>query len=460
MKNTPIIKFGLLVMMAVFLTACAAEPANDLQSAGYLSAMQAGVASEMSGRVVEINVEEGQQVKAGDPLFSVDSEFLIAQRDQASAAVKQTEAAFEAAEKQAVSARAQYELALQAARANDIQARTSAWTEEMEEDYRPAWYFQKAELINAAQAQAQTTEKAWQEAQAALERELESASVDEFIAAEESLAQAQLALSGAQDVLDQAKITLFGMSSNGEPANGNEDDLSDSEKALLDAAEDNLASAESEFEAALLEYDRMLTSSAAEDVIQARARVAVARSDYDSAQDALMMLQTGEDSLQVTAAKAGLQAAESLVLQAQAGMEQAQQALKLAELQLERAVTLAPMDGVVMSRNLEVGELAAAGGIVMEIARLEKLELIVYLSEDLYGRVGLGDSVVLTVDSYPGQKFVGQIIQIADEAEFTPRNVQTEAGRKSTVYAVRILVENPDLLLKPGMPADAQFTMR
>lgn len=460
MKNTPLKKILLLGLMAILLTACAAETTNNLEAAGTLSALDARIASEMSGKVVEVNVVEGQSVLAGDPLFSVDPEFLIAQRDQASAAVAQAEAALAAAEKQAASAQLQYQLALQAARANDIQARNSAWAEEVEEDFRPAWYYQKAEMISAARLRADSAEKVWLNAQSALERELEKASADEFIAAEERLAQAQMAYTSAQKVLDQAKITLFGMASNGEPANGDEDDLNDSDKALLDAAEDKMALAKSEFDSALLEYDRMLTTSSANDVIRARARVAVARSDYDGALDALMFYQTGEESLQVSAARAGVEAAASMAEQAKAGLDQAYQALKLAELQLERAITVAPLDGTVMSRNLEVGELIAAGGIVMEIARLEQLELIVYLPEDMYGRVSLGDSVNLTVDSYPGQKFVGQIVNIANQAEFTPRNVQTEEGRKSTVYAVKILVDNPDQQLKPGMPANAVFTLR
>jgi len=460
MKNTPMKRIGLLVLLSIMLTACSAEPTDELKANGTLSAKEAGIASEMSGRVVEVNVEEGQQVTAGQALFSVDPKFLVAQRDQASAAVMQVEAAFAAAEKQAASARLQYELALQGARAGDIQARTSAWAEEVEEDFRPAWYYQKTEMIAAAQTRADSAGKTWNDTQASLERELEKASADEFITAEERLAQAQLAFNDAQKVLDQAKITLFGAASNGEPLNGDEDDLNDSEKALFNAAEDKLAAAESEFKSALLGYERMLTSSTAEGVVQARARVAVARSDYDAALDALMMLQTGEESIQVSAARAAFQTAESMVAQAEAGVTQAQQALKLAELQLERAVTVSPMDGVVMNRNLEIGELAAAGGIVMEVAQLDQLELVVYLPEDMYGRVGLGDSVVLTVDSYPGQKFMGQIIQIANQAEFTPRNVQTEDGRKSTVYAVKILVANPDQALKPGMPASAAFTLR
>ena len=85
------------------------------------------------------------------------------------------------------------------------------------------------------------------------------------------------------------------------------------------------------------------------------------------------------------------------------------------------------------------------------------MQLLVYLPEDQYGQVSLGDSVNITVDSFSNRAFSGEVIHIADEAEYTPKNVQTESGRKATVYAVKIQVENADHKLKPGMPADVEF---
>ena len=71
------------------------------------------------------------------------------------------------------------------------------------------------------------------------------------------------------------------------------------------------------------------------------------------------------------------------------------------------------------------------------------------------GRVRLGQEAMVTVDSFPGRGFAGQITQIADQAEFTPRSVQTQEERVNTVFAVKITLRNPEHLLKPGMPADA-----
>jgi HlyD family secretion protein len=64
----------------------------------------------------------------------------------------------------------------------------------------------------------------------------------------------------------------------------------------------------------------------------------------------------------------------------------------------------------------------------------------------------------VTVDSFPGRVFAGKVTHIADQAEFTPRNVQTVEGRKNTVFAIKLTLENPDLALKPGMPADVNFS--
>jgi len=192
-------------------------------------------------------------------------------------------------------------------------------------------------------------------------------------------------------------------------------------------------------------------------VLDARARVAVAQANLDNLRDTLLTLQTGDQSLQVKAAETAVHAAEAAAAQAQGGLAQAQASLKLAELQLERTVVKAPFDGVVLSSAVEVGELAAAGGIVMRVAKLETLDLVVYLPEDQYGKVHLGDTVAVSIDSFPDRQFSGEVVHIADEAEYTPRNVQTEEGRKATVYAVKIRVDNPQQELKPGMPADVDF---
>ena len=150
-----------------------------------------------------------------------------------------------------------------------------------------------------------------------------------------------------------------------------------------------------------------------------------------------------------------MQQAETGVTQAEAGLDQAEAAIQTLEVQLAKTEVFAPASGVILARNLEVGEVVGAGSSGLVIGELDEVELTVYIPEDRYGHVQLGQDAAIKVDSFPGEIFEGTVIRIADEAEFTPRNVQTVDGRKSTVYAVVIRVPNPEWKLKPGMPADA-----
>ena len=95
---------------------------------------------------------------------------------------------------------------------------------------------------------------------------------------------------------------------------------------------------------------------------------------------------------------------------------------------------------------------------MLTVARLETLTVTVYISEDRYGEVSLGEAATLQVDSFPGESFAATVTRIADQAEYTPRNVQTKEERQTTVYAVELSVGNQDGRLKPGMPVDVTFS--
>ncbi len=90
----------------------------------------------------------------------------------------------------------------------------------------------------------------------------------------------------------------------------------------------------------------------------------------------------------------------------------------------------------------------------MVVAALDDLNLKIYVPENRYGQISLGQVLPVTVDSFPGQTFQGKVNFISDQAEFTPRNVQTRDSRETTVYAVKLAIEPSGGKLKPGMPAD------
>lgn len=212
-----------------------------------------------------------------------------------------------------------------------------------------------------------------------------------------------------------------------------------------------------DLETAQRDYERMITSAAATEVLEARAKVAVATARLENAENYLDGLLTLDHSLEVQAARTAMESAESQVKLAEAGKTQATAALSLLQIQLNKSVVTAPVDGVVMNINNEIGELVGAGSSVINLSKLDVVSLTVYIPEDVYGRIPIGQKVSITVDSYPGETFYGEVISIADEAEFTPRNVQTVEGRKATVYAMEIKIPNNNLKLKPGMPADVNF---
>jgi HlyD family secretion protein len=114
----------------------------------------------------------------------------------------------------------------------------------------------------------------------------------------------------------------------------------------------------------------------------------------------------------------------------------------------------------VLRKNLEAGETANPGVPIVTLLDPRELWLRAYVAETDIGRVRVGQPASISVDAYPGRAFPGVISEIASEAEYTPRNVQTKKERVNLVFRVKITASNPDGVLKPGMPADAVVDMR
>lgn len=138
-------------------------------------------------------------------------------------------------------------------------------------------------------------------------------------------------------------------------------------------------------------------------------------------------------------------------------LEVASAALDAAKIQYENTVIKSPISGTVLVKAVEKGELATVGAPIATLANLSEVDLTVYLAEKDIGKVKLGEEVLVSVDSFPNEKFKGKIIYISDKAEFTPKSIQTKKERTTQVFGIKIKISNPDLRLKPGMPADAEF---
>jgi HlyD family secretion protein len=141
----------------------------------------------------------------------------------------------------------------------------------------------------------------------------------------------------------------------------------------------------------------------------------------------------------------------------EAKLKQALAAKELAARQIEISSIKAPVEGVVLRKNFEVGEMVNPGTRVLTLADLNNLWVTVYIPETDLGRVQLGQRSMVRVDAFPRDTFKGEVVFIAPEAEFTPKNVVTVSERVKTVFAVKVALGSGNGKLKPGMPADVVF---
>jgi HlyD family secretion protein len=185
------------------------------------------------------------------------------------------------------------------------------------------------------------------------------------------------------------------------------------------------------------------TLIAAQEVDRARQAYEVAQAQEKSARQKLALLEAGSRPDQIEAARGQL--------------GQARNALDLARTRLKEMALFSPIDGVVLRKNLEIGEMANPGVPILTLMKPSDIWLRAYVPEEEIGRIKLGDQALVAVDAYPARRFPGRITEIASEAEFTPRNVQTKKERVNLVFRIKIGLDNPEGILKPGMPADAEL---
>lgn len=141
-------------------------------------------------------------------------------------------------------------------------------------------------------------------------------------------------------------------------------------------------------------------------------------------------------------------------------VEQAKAALKGTEEKLKDTVLYAPISGVVLKKNVELGETVSAGLPVYTIGDLANPWIKIYVKEDRLGLVKLGQKAEVKVDTYPKKIYEGMVTFISSEAEFTPKNVQTQEERVKLVFGVKVSVKDINDELKPGMPADVKISLK
>lgn len=407
-----------LIGLLGFASACRPAMERPLRASGYLEAQTIDVIAVEGGRVLQVWVEEGDAVQAGQRLMELDPALLDAQIRMAEAQVAQARAALDALE-----------------------------AGPREEDVREAMA-----LADQARALRDGAYQAWQDALAML-REPQELRMQQAIAAAQARA-AQAQLEQAVAMKDIAEI----LKNRAEAAMRNREQLPPNLRPplpveVLDApyaywaawAEVNRVGAAYDGSRALRDY----LDAVVKDPLTLRTQVVEAEGRYRAAEAALEVAQARLTALRAGATPEQREAARARLRQAEAALE----ALKARR---GRYVLQAPQEGIVATRAAEPGELVAPGTRVMQLMDLRILTLTVYVPETALGRVRPGMRVPVIVEGFPGERFEGLITHVAEEASFTPRNVQTQEERAHLTFAVRIRLENPEGRLKPGMPADVE----
>lgn len=446
---------------------------GQLNASGTIESVTVNVSPEIAGKVNDVLVAEGQPVKKGDPLLSLDDSLLTAQRAIAASAVDSANAAVQTAQNARTTAQLQFQITRDAALAQGKNTRLTDWFSDPDLFEQPGWYYTQVEQIQGAQTQVDLAKAAVDEAETNLSKVTESLSQAEFINAEKRLLNARLAYQIAQDVNFHAQNSATANDPKGRynrthcgtnqgyfvenAVLTNQIYKCTGDKQLGEAGRTLYNDARNELEDAQKAYDLLLTSDSANEILQARADVSVAQERYYAALDFLRSLQTGEQASSVTLAQGIVDQAQSALDQAQKAAQQAQANLMLIDTQIEKLTIYAPMDGAILTRNVESGEFVQPGAIALTMANLNELTITVYVPEDQYGKISFGQKATVAVDSFSGETFDAEVIHISDQAEFTPRNVQTVEGRSSTVYAIKLKVTDNEGKLKIGMPADVTF---
>ncbi len=380
---------------------------DALTASGTIEASQVSAASKVPGRILRLHAGEGETVRAGQTLVTIEGRELQAQLDQARSGLD----AARARRRQAQSALALQQRLLEAQVAQALAALDGARTRlEQAEETRDLTARQVADTLRQAEAGRETAVANSTTARVNMDRaardlvRLQALYKDGAISAQQ--VDAARAASDAARAQYQASLKMIRQA-----------------EAAVALARSNLRQVEIR----------------GQDVTAAQAQIR-------QAEAAVRTARAGEETL--AQRKADVSAAEAQVTQAEAGV-------RLLLTQEKNLIVTAPLTGVVIAKHASEGEIVAAGAPILTVAALDEVWVRVFIPLPHLGRVSLGQRVEVTTDAFADRIFGGTVTEIAQQAEFTPKNVQTREERVKLVFAVKVTIPNPNLLLKPGMPADA-----
>ncbi len=404
----------LLAIAVVLLTnsvaGCAtAEEEFDptIRASGFIEGDQVTVAPETEGRIVEIGVRLGDAVEAGQIVVRLDDAALRSRKEEAEAGV--------------AAARANLDLVKRGAREAAL---TAALAE-----------------VSEAEAQVRGAEEAWLHA-----REV----ISNPQTLEQRIHEAQTQVELAEQGVEQAEAELAATQLKRDVYADRGGDVERTWDLQVQAAEATLTEAHANLEGAKAYLGTLWAMH--DNPLALEAALHRAESEFQLANAQLTVAETGLAALEAGPTTEAVAVAEAQVRRAERGVD-------ILDARMDQLVLTAPIAGVVARRSAQVGETATPGTPILTLVDLDEVTLVLYIPVDRIGQVQIGQDVAVTVDAYPERTFAGEVASIAGEAEFTPRNVQTQAARVNLVFAVKVRISNPDRALKLGMPADAMIEL-
>jgi HlyD family secretion protein len=240
-----------------------------------------------------------------------------------------------------------------------------------------------------------------------------------------------------------------------------------------------VAAAQSQYDGAKKDWDRAQTLYKNDDIStsqfdQFRTRFESADANLKQVKEQANLVQAGPRaetiegaSAQVERARASLRVGqaneietkrrEQDIVARQGDIERAKSQIALIDSQLADTIAVSPINGVVLVKAADVGEILAPGTSVVTVGDIDHPWLRAYIREQDLGRVKLGDKVKVTTDSFRDKVYDGKVSFISSDAEFTPKQIQTSEERVKLVYRIKIDVDNSRHELKSNMPADAEI---
>ena len=363
-----------------------AKPDNRILISGNIELTQVNIAFKVSGRLISRTVDEGDPVKKGMVVATLDRDQLLRQREREVATLAQAQSQSAQASTTVQWTRESQASDLDQRRA-DLNA-AQARLRELEAGSRPQEIKEASAAVEAARAEGERTQKDWERAQVLFKQDDISAS--QFDQYRKNAESAAAALRQAQERLALVK-----------------------------------------------EGPRK------EQIEAARAQVTRAAAGVQWAQ----------------AQKLDVTRKEQDVVGRRADIERERAQIALIDAQLADTIVASPIDGVVLVKAANVGEILAPGTTVVTIGDIDHPWLRGYINERDLGRVKVGAKAKIATDSYPGKVYWGKVGFIASEAEFTPKQIQTSEERLKLVYRIKIDVDNPQHELKSNLPADAEIVL-